>query len=298
VFVGRAEVIGTRIESLALRLKPGVDCEIVCFETDSRYDEAWREYYGLARRAGVTQALAREAMRNRSTLIAAMLLRRGDVDCMLCGTSGAFYDHLDYVRQVIGLRQGVRTWGTMNMLIVGGRQLFLCDTYVNQDPSSEQLADLTLLAAEEMRRFGLAPSVALLSHSSFGSADSPSARKMRDALALVQVRAPELAVEGEMHGDAALSKRVLDRVFPDSGLKAEANLLMMPNLDAGNIAYNLLRVAAGGGVTVGPILLGTAKPAHILTQTATVRGILNMTALAVVDAAQAGGREPVRIAAE
>jgi malate dehydrogenase (oxaloacetate-decarboxylating)(NADP+) len=298
VFIGRPEVIEARTQNLALRLKPGVDCEIVCFETDARYEEAWREYYGLARRAGVTQALAREVVRNRPTLIAAMLLRRGDVDCMLCGTSGAFYDHLDYVRQVIGLRQGVRTWGTMNMLIVGGRQLFLCDTYVNQDPGAEQLADLTLLAAEEVRRFGLTPSVALLSHSSFGSADSASARKMREALALIQARVPDLAVEGEMHGDAALSKRVLDRVFPDSGLSTEANLLMMPNLDAGNIAYNLLRVAAGGGVTVGPILLGTAKPAHILTQTATVRGILNMTALAVVDAAQAGGREAVRIAAE
>jgi malate dehydrogenase (oxaloacetate-decarboxylating)(NADP+) len=298
VFVGRNDVIRARIESLGLRLTPGVDCEIICFENDARYDESWHEYYRLTRRAGVTQALAREAMRNRTTLITAMLLRRGDVDCMLCGTSGAFYDHLDYVRQVIGLRQGVRSWGTMNMLIVAGRQLFLCDTYVNHDPSAEQLAELTLLAAEEVRQFGLTPNVALLSHSSFGSADSPSAQKMRDALALIQARAPDLAIEGEMHGDAALSKRVLDRVFPDSSLTAEANLLMMPNLDAGNIAYNLLRVAAGGGVTVGPILLGTEKPAHILTQTATVRGILNMTALAVVDAAQAGSRETVRIAAE
>jgi malate dehydrogenase (oxaloacetate-decarboxylating)(NADP+) len=298
ILVGRTEVIAKRVQDLGLRLKPGFDCEVVSFENDPRYEETWREYYGLVRRVGVTQALAREAMRTRSTLIAAMLLRRGDADCMLCGTSGAFYDHLNYVRQVIGLRQGARTWGTMNMLVVGGRQLFLCDTYVNQDPSSEQLADLTLLAAEEVRRFGLTPSVALLSHSSFGSADSPSSQKMRAALALIQARAPDLAVEGEMHGDAALSKRVLDRVFPNSALTAEANLLIMPNLDAGNIAYNLLRVAAGGGITVGPILLGTAKSAHILTQTATVRGILNMTALAVVDAAQAGARERMRIAAE
>jgi len=286
------------MQALGLRIKPGVDCEIVSFEDDPRYEEAWREYYDLARRHGVTQAVAREAMRNRSSLIAAMLLRRGNADCMLCGTSGAFYEHLNYVRQVIGLRRGVRTWGTMNMLIVAGRQLFLCDTYVNQDPTSEQLADLTLLAAEEVRRFGLVPSVALLSHSSFGSADSPSSQKMRDALALIQARAPDLAVEGEMHGDAALSRRVLDRVFPNSRLMAEANLLMMPNLDAGNIAYNLMRVAAGGGVTVGPILLGTEKPAHILTQTASVRGILNMTALAVVDAAHSGTRGTMRIAAE
>jgi malate dehydrogenase (oxaloacetate-decarboxylating)(NADP+) len=298
VLVGRTEVVTQRSQALSLRLKPGFDCEVVSFENDPRYEEAWREYYGLVRRAGVTQTLAKEAMRNRSTLIAAMLLRRGDVDCMLCGTSGAFYDHLNYVCQVIGLRPGVRTCGTMNMLIVGGRPLFLCDTYVNHNPNSEQLADLTLLAAEEVRRFGLIPSVALLSHSSFGSADSASSQKVRDALALIQARAPDLSVEGEMHGDAALSKRVLDRVFPDSTLTAEANLLMMPNLDAGNIAYNLLRVAAGGGITVGPILLGTAKSAHILTQTATVRGILNMTALAVVDAAQAGARERVRIAAE
>ena len=298
VLLGRTEVVTERMHALCLRLKPGFDCEVVSFENDARYEDTWREYYGLVRRAGVTQPLAKEAMRNRSTLIAAMLLRRGDVDCMLCGTSGAFYDHLNYVCQVIGLRPGVRTWGTMNMLIVGGRPLFLCDTYVNHDPSSEQLADLTLLAAEEVRRFGLIPSVALLSHSSFGSADSPSSQKMRDALALIQARAPDLSIEGGMHGDAALSKRVLDRVFPGSALTTEANLLMMPNLDAGNIAYNLLRVAAGGGITVGPILLGTAKSAHILTQTATVRGILNMTALAVVDAAQAGARERVRIAAE
>ncbi|HEY6834044.1 MAG TPA: NADP-dependent malic enzyme [Pseudolabrys sp.] len=297
VLIGRAEVIGARIQSLGLRLKPGADCEVVNFENDVRYDEAWREYYRLVRRSGVTQTLAKDAMRNRSTLIAAMLLRRGDVDSMLCGTSGAFYDHLNYVCQVIGPREGVRTWGTMNMLIVGGRQLFICDTYVNRDPTSAQLAELTLLAAEEMRRFGLTPSVALLSHSSFGSLDSPSAQKMRDALALIQGMAPDLAVEGEMHGDAALSKRILDRVFPDSSLTGEANLLIMPNLDAGNIAYNLLRTGAGGGVTVGPILLGAAKPAHILTQTATVRGILNMTALAAVDAAQTGARA-MRLAAE
>jgi len=297
VLVGRAEVIGARIQSLGLRLKPGNDCDIVSFESDARYDAAWREYYRLVRRSGVTQALAKEAVRNRSTLIAAMLLRRGDVDSMLCGISGAFYDHLKYLRQVIGLREGVHTLGTMNMLIVGGRQIFICDTYVNRDPSPEQLAELTLLAAEEIRRFGLTPNVALLSHSSFGSVDAPSAQKMRDALSLIQTEAPDLAVEGEMHGDAALSKRVLDRIFPDSSLTTEANLLIMPSLDAANISYNLLRVAAAGGVTVGPILLGAAQPAHILTETATVRGILNMTALAVVDATQINTRT-TKIAAE
>ena len=297
VLVGRAEVIGARIQSLGLRLKPGNDCDIVSFESDARYDAAWREYYRLVRRSGVTQALAKEAVRNRSTLIAAMLLRRGDVDSMLCGTSGAFYDHLKYLHQVIGPREGVHTLGTMNMLIVGGRQIFICDTYVNRDPSPEQLAELTLLAAEEIRRFGLTPNVALLSHSSFGSVDAPSAQKMRDALSLIQTEAPDLAVEGEMHGDAALSKRVLDRIFPDSSLTTEANLLIMPSLDAANISYNLLRVAAAGGVTVGPILLGAAQPAHVLTETATVRGILNMTALAVVDATQINTRT-TKIAAE
>ena len=297
VLVGRAEVIGARIQSLGLRLEPGNDCDIVSFESDARYDAAWREYYRLVRRSGVTQALAKEAVRNRSTLVAAMLLRRGDVDSMLCGISGAFYDHLKYLRQVIGPREGVHTLGTMNMLIVGGRQIFICDTYVNRDPSPEQLAELTLLAAEEIRRFGLTPNVALLSHSSFGSVDAPSAQKMRDALSLIQTEAPDLAVEGEMHGDAALSKRVLDRIFPDSSLTTEANLLIMPSLDAANISYNLLRVAAAGGVTVGPILLGAAQPAHILTETATVRGILNMTALAVVDATQIN-RRTTKIAAE
>jgi malate dehydrogenase (oxaloacetate-decarboxylating)(NADP+) len=298
VLVGRDDVIGERIQGLGLRLAPGADCEIVSFDSDARYEETWREYYSLARRSGVTQTLAREAMRTRPTLIAAMLLRRGAVDAMLCGTSGAFSGHLNDVLKVIGPRQGVCTLGTMNMLILGGRQLFVCDTYVNPDPSPEQLAELTLLAAEELRRFGLIPSVALLSHSSFGSADTPSAQKMRKALALIQETAPDLAVEGEMHGDAALARQVLDRVFPGSGLTADANLLIMPNLDAANIAYNLLRVAASGGVTVGPILLGADKPVHILTQTATVRGILNMTALAAVDAAQTNARAMTKLAAE
>jgi malate dehydrogenase (oxaloacetate-decarboxylating)(NADP+) len=298
VLIGRAEVIGSQVESLGLRLRPGSDCEVVNFETDGRYEETWQDYYQLVRRSGVTEALARDALRNRSTLIAAMLLRRGDVDSMLCGTSGAFYEHLHYVSQAIGQRKGVRTWGTMNMLILSGRPLFICDTYVNRDPTPDQISELTLLAADEVRRFGLVPSVALLSHSSFGSADSPSASKMRDALKLIQEAAPELAVEGEMQGDAALSRRILDRIFPHSLLTAEANLLMMPSLDAANIAYNLLRVAASGGVTVGPILLGAARSAHILTQTATVRGILNMAALAVVDAAQAAKGTLARLAAE
>ncbi len=284
VLIGRADVISARVESLGLRLKLGRNCEVVNILDNPRYHEAWPEYYGLVRRKGVTPAIAKEEMRSRATLVGAMLVRRGDGDAMLCGTYGSYSEHLRYVRDVIGLRDSVKTLAAMNMLMLPGRQIFICDTYVNRDPSAEQIAEMTLLAAEEVRRFGLTPSVALLSHSSFGSSDAPSAQKMRDALALVGARAPDLAVDGEMQGDAALSKTVLDEVFADSRLKTEANLLMMPNVDAANIAFNMLKVAAGGGITVGPILLGAAKPVHILTPNASVRRIVNMTALAVVEA--------------
>jgi malate dehydrogenase (oxaloacetate-decarboxylating)(NADP+) len=284
VLVGRAGVIAARIESLGLRLKLGDNCEVINVLDDSRDREAWTEYYGLVRRRGVSRAIAKEEMRSRATLIGAMLVRRGGADAMLCGTYGRYSEHLRYVREVIGLRPGVRTLAAMNMLMLPGRQMFVCDTYVNRDPSPDQIAEMTLLAAEEVRRFGLTPSVALLSHSSFGSSDAPSAQKMREALALVEASAPDLAVDGEMQGDAALSKAILDDVFPGSRLTTEANLLIMPNVDAANIAFNLLQVAAGGGITVGPILLGAAKPVHILTPTASVRRIVNMTALVVVDA--------------
>jgi malate dehydrogenase (oxaloacetate-decarboxylating)(NADP+) len=284
VLVGRAGVIAARIESLGLRLKLGDTCEVINVLDDSRDREAWTEYYGLVRRRGVSRAIAKEEMRSRATLIGAMLVRRGGADAMLCGTYGRYSEHLRYVREVIGLRPGVRTLAAMNMLMLPGRQMFVCDTYVNRDPSPDQIAEMTLLAAEEVRRFGLTPSVALLSHSSFGSSDAPSAQKMREALALVEASAPDLAVDGEMQGDAALSKAILDDVFPGSRLTTEANLLIMPNVDAANIAFNLLQVAAGGGITVGPILLGAAKPVHILTPTASVRRIVNMTALVVVDA--------------
>jgi malate dehydrogenase (oxaloacetate-decarboxylating)(NADP+) len=203
---------------------------------------------------------------------------------MLCGVVGGYPDHLGYVRDVIGLRRGSKTFAAMQMLMLPGRQLFICDTHVNVDPTAEQIAEITLLAAEEVRRFGITPSVALLSHSSFGGSDAPTALKMREALALVQARDPKLAVDGEMRGDAALSRDILDREFPDSNLSGEANVLVMPNVDAANISYNLLRMAAGGGITVGGILLGAARPVHILTPSATVRRIVNMTALAAVDA--------------
>jgi malate dehydrogenase (oxaloacetate-decarboxylating)(NADP+) len=287
VLIGRPDVIAVRIEHLGLRLSVGRNCEVVNLLSDPRYREVWTGYYGLVRRKGVSQAIAKEEARSRPTLIGAMLVRRGDADAMLCGTYGTYAEHLRYVRDVIGVRPGVKTLAAMNLLMLPDRQLFICDTYVNQDPSAEQVAEMTLLAAEEVRRFGLVPSVALLSHSSFGSSDSRSAQKMREALALIEDAAPDLEVDGEMQGDAALSRPILDSVFPGSRLRTEANLLIMPNVDAANIAFNILKVAGGEGITVGPILLGAAKAVHILTPTASVRRIVNMTALATVDAGSA-----------
>jgi malate dehydrogenase (oxaloacetate-decarboxylating)(NADP+) len=226
-------------------------------------------------------------MRSRPTVVGAMLVRRGDADAMLCGTRGDFADHLRHVRDIIGLREGVKTLAAMQMLILPGRQLFICDTHVNRDPDAEQIAEMTLLAAEQVQRFGLKPSVALLSHSSFGSSDAPAAQKMRDALAIVVAKAPTLAVEGEMRADSALSSTIRDTEFPGSKLATDANLLIMPNVDAANITYNALRVTSGGGITVGGILLGAARPVHIMTPSSTVRRIVNMTAVA---AAGAGAR--------
>ena len=287
VLVGRPDVIRDKARSLGLRLEPGRDVEVVGFDDAAFLDAAAETYYRLGRRRGVTRDHAAAEMRRNGTLIAAMLVREGRADGMLCGTFGTYAGHLRYVAEAIGLREGVQDLAAMHLLMLPKQTVFVCDTYINPDPSAAQLADLTLLAAEEVRRFGLEPRVAMLSHSSFGSADTPSARKMRAALALLRERAPDLEAEGEMHADAALSKRVLDQVFPDSRLTGEANLLVMPNLDAANITFNALKIVAGAGVTVGPILLGAAKPAHILTPTSTVRRIVNMTALTAVDAAGA-----------
>src|SRR5437867_2638799 len=225
-----------------------------------------------------------EHMRSRPPRVGTMLVRRGDADAMLCGTSGNFTDHLHYVRQVIGRREGVRTLAAMQMVIAEGRQLFICDTHVNRDPDAAAIAEITLLAAEEVQRFGVKPSVALVSHSSFGSSDAPSAQKMRDALAIILDRAPGLSIEGEMRADSALDSTIRDNEFPDARLAADANLLIMPNVDAANITYNALRVTAGGGITVGGILLGAAKAVHIMTPSSTVRRSVNMTAVAVADA--------------
>ena len=284
ILIGRPAVVEKRIERFGLRIKPGVDFQLVNPEHDPRYRDYWQEYHRLTERRGVSAHYAKIEMRRRLTLIGAMMLHRGEADGMLCGTFGTHGLHLHYIDQVIGRRPGVNHFYAMNLLLLPKRTVFLCDTYVNYDPSAEQVAEMTLLAAEEIRRFGITPKAALLSHSSFGTSDAPSAQKMRGALALVQERAPELAIEGEMHGDAALSEDLRLATFPRSRLKGEANLLIMPTLDAANIAFNLLKTASGDGITIGPILLGAARPAHILTPSATVRRIVNMTALTVVDA--------------
>ena len=284
ILIGRPTVLEQRIEKFGLRIRPGVDIEIINPEYDTRYREYWQEYYKMTARRGVSQQYAKIEMRRRLTLIGAMLMHRNEADGMICGTFGTHALHLHYVSQVIGLRNGVKNFYAMNALMMPKRTVFICDTYVNDNPTPEQICEMTILAADEMRRFGVVPKVALLSQSSFGSSDAPTAVKLREALQLINTRAPDLEVDGEMHGDAALSEEVRAAVMPDSRLKGSANLLIMPTLDAANIAFNLLKTAAGGGITIGPILLGAAKPVHIVTPTATVRRIINMTALAVVDA--------------
>ncbi len=284
ILIGRPAVLEKRIEKFALRLKAGVDFDVVNPEYDERYRDYWQEYYRLTQRRGVSQTYAKIEMRRRLTLIGAMMMHKGDADAMLCGSFGTHGLHLHYVDQVIGRRKGVKNYYAMNGLMLPRQTVFICDTYVNHDPTPEQIAEMTLLGAEVISRFGLVPKAALLSHSSFGTSDAPSAVKMREALEMIRSQAPDLEIEGEMHGDAALSEEVRNSVFPDSQLRGEANLLIMPTMDAANIAFNLLKTAAGGGITIGPILLGSAMPVHIVTPTATVRRIINMTALAVVDA--------------
>ena len=282
--IGRPEVIAQRVEKFGLRLEAGRDYDLVNTENDPRYRDYWQTYHQLTARKGVTIQLAKIEMRRRLTLIGAMLLKKGEVDGMLCGTWGTTALHLHYIDQVIGLRAGTTTYACMNGLILPGRQVMLVDTHVNYDPTAEQLAEITTMAAEEMMRFGLQPKAALLSHSNFGSSNQPSAVKMRDTLSLLQARAPWLEVDGEMHGDSALDAAYRRDVMPSSRLTGEASLLVLPNIDAANISYNLLKTAAGGGIAIGPVLLGAAQPVHILTPSATVRRIVNMTALTVADA--------------
>ena len=285
--IGRPAVIAQRVEKFGLRLQQGRDYDVVNTEDDHRYRDYWQTYHQMMERRGVTQQLAKIEMRRRLTLIGAMLLHKGEVDGLICGTWGTTAWHLGFVDQVIGKRPGVKTFACMNGLLLPGRQVFLVDTHVNADPTAAQLAEITVMAAEELKRFGIEPKAALLSHSNFGSSDLPSAVKMREALALVREQAPWLTVDGEMHGDTALDAAYRQELMPRSTLTGEANLLILPNIDAANISYNLLKTAAGGGIAIGPVLLGAAKPVHILTASATVRRVVNMTALTVADASAA-----------
>ena len=282
--IGRPAVIAERIEKFGLRLKEGLDYEVVNVEDDHRYRDFWQTYHRMQERKGITVQMAKIEMRRRLSLIGTMLLHKGDVDGLICGTWGTNATHLPYVEQVIGKRPGVNTFACMNGLLLPNRQVFLVDTHVNYDPTAEQLAEITVMAAHEMKRFGIHPKAALLSHSNFGTSNEPSAVKMRDTLALLQKNAPWLEVDGEMHGDIALDGEARALQMPNGTLHGDANLLVCPNIDAANISYNLLKTAAGGNIAVGPVLLGAAKPVHILTPSATVRRIVNMTALTVADA--------------
>ncbi|WP_114972926.1 NADP-dependent malic enzyme [Rhodoferax ferrireducens] len=282
--IGRPVVIAERIKKFGLRLREGNDYSVVNVEQDHRYRDFWQTYHRLTERMGVTAQMAKIEMRRRLSLIGAMLLHKGDVDGLICGTWGSTALHLQYMDQVIGKRAGVNTYACMNALILPERQLFLVDTHINYDPTAEQLTEITIMAAEEMLRFGIQPKVALLSHSNFGSSSQPSAIKMRQTLEMLRAQAPWLEVDGEMHGDVALDGKARATLMPRSTLSGDANLLVLPNIDAANIAYNLLKTAAGGNIAIGPVLLGAAKPVHILTASTTVRRIVNMTALTVADA--------------
>ena len=281
--VGRPKVIAQRIEKFGLRLKEGLDYDVVNVEQDVRYRELWTAYHQHMERRGVTEQMAKIEMRRRLTLISAMLLRRGDVDGLICGTWGNTALHLEYIDQVIGKHEDASCYAAMNALMLPGRQVFLVDTHVNYDPSAHQIAAITQMAARKIMRFGITPKAALLSHSNFGSSNQPSAIKMREALSILQTEAPWLEVDGEMHGDVALDAEARVALMPRTTLAGDANLLVCPNIDAANIAYNLLKTAAGGNIAVGPMLLGAARPTHILTASTTVRRIVNMTALTVAE---------------
>ncbi len=291
ILIGRLELIKERIQRLGLRLEHGSNCTMVNIDNDPRFRECWMEYFELVKRKGVSRAQAQERMRSRSTLIGAILTRRGDADAMLCGVVRDYSYHLKHIEAVIGKRDNDSIFAAMQMLVLPDRQLFFCDTHVNVDPGPQEIAAMTLQAAEQVRRFGMTPSVALLSHSSFGSSSADSANKMRDALALITQREPGLEVDGEMRADSALSKVIRDNEFPDSRLKRDANLLIFPNVDAANITYNTLRAAHGNTVTVGGILLGAAKPVHIMTPSSTVRRIVDMTAFVVAEAGAQSHRQ-------
>jgi len=283
ILIGRPDVIATRMKRLGLRLKAGEHFDVTNPESDPRYDEYWRGYHALMERKGVSPDAARTIIRTNTTVIAALMLKRGEADAMICGTYGHYQNHLRHIVDIVGKAKGVLDVSALSTLILPGGTFFICDTQVTYEPTAEELVEMTMLAAEAIRRFGETPKVAMVSHSNFGSADTPSAEKMRRAVSVLRRRAPDLQVEGEMQGDAAISDEIRGRLFPNSRLTGPANLLIMPNLDAANGAFNLLK-ALGSGLQVGPVLLGTAMAAHILTPSVTARGIVNMSAVAVVDA--------------
>ncbi|MFS1538250.1 MAG: NADP-dependent malic enzyme [Candidatus Phlomobacter fragariae] len=284
ILIGRPSVIKKRIEKLGLQIEIGKDFELINNENDPRFKIYWQEYYKLMKRHGVSQEMARREVINNPTLIGALMIHRGEADGMICGTIGSYNQHFTIIKNVLGFRQNSSVAGAMNALILPTGNTFIADTYVNDNPKPEELAELTLMAAQAVRRFGIEPKVALLSHSSFGSSDCPSAQKMRKTLALVKRSDPELEIDGEMHGDAALVETIRRDIMPDSTLKGSANLLIMPNMEAARISYNLLRVTSSNRVTVGPVLMGVAKPVHILTPIVSVRRIVNMVALAAAEA--------------
>ncbi|MFM2068903.1 MAG: hypothetical protein RLZZ584_3812, partial [Pseudomonadota bacterium] len=290
ILVGRPAVIQMRIDRAGLRLKAGSDFEVVNPEDDPRFRACWEDYHRIMGRDGVSVEAAKAAVRRSTTLISALLLKRGDADAMLCGLQGRYEAHYDYVRKVIGARPGTKVMAAMNALMLDTQNLFITDTFINEEPGAEELADIALMAAEEMKRFGIPPKVAFLSHSMFGTSNRPAARRMRQARDLFVAMAPGIECDGEMQGDAALSEKIRHDMLPDSTLTGAANLLVAPNLDAANILFNVLKVTSGHGVTVGPILLGAAAPVHILTPSSTMRRVVNMTALAVADAAATGAQ--------
>jgi malate dehydrogenase (oxaloacetate-decarboxylating)(NADP+) len=293
ILIGRPDVVQNRVERLGLTFNPGVDCEVINPQDDPRYRDYWQLYHELAQRSGVSPDEARTRVRTNSTVIAALAVMRGDADAMICGTEGRYDRHLQHLQDIIGFQPGVRQMSAVSVLILSKGTFFLTDTYVTPDPTAEDVAEMTILAAEEVRRFGIVPRVGLLSHSNFGSSNSASAQKMRRARKLVVERAPELQVEGEMHADAAIDHDIRERIFPNSTLEGQANLLVMPDQDAANIAFNLLKTLADG-LAVGPILVGAARSAHIVTPSVTARGLLNMCAVAAVGAQYASGQDGSR----
>lgn len=287
ILIGRPSVIDMRIQKMGLRIKAGHDVTIINPEDDERFNEIWSAYYQLRARHGVTPTIAKAMVRKHNTLIGVLLMQRGDGDALICGIGSRFDNQLKYVDEVIGQKPEVSTYAAMNVLMLPEQTLFVCDTHVNEDPTAEQIADMTIQAAQEVQRFGITPKVALISHSNFGSRHTSSAQKMAKARQILEQRAPDLEVDGEMQADAALSESIRQSHYPETTLKGIANLLIMPNLDTGNVTYNLLKMTGSNGVAIGPMLLGAARPVHILTNSATVRRITNMTALAVVNAQMA-----------